>query len=104
MLGAGKRHFEWNFDFIGKSKLFFAMSGMILLIGAVSLSTKGFNFGIDFESGTRVTAALDRSATVEQVRDALRPVGLGDAKIQNVKDPDLGDHVVQVSTSRARSG
>ncbi len=104
MLGAGKRHFEWNFDFIGRSKLFFAMSGMILLIGAVSLSTKGFNFGIDFESGTRVTAALDRSATVEEVRDALSPVGLGDAKIQNVKDPDLGDHVVQVSTSQLGPG
>ena len=28
MLGAGERHYEWNFDFMGKSKCFFAMSGM----------------------------------------------------------------------------
>src|SRR5438552_15432333 len=30
MLGAGKRHISWNFDFMGKSKFFFAMSGTIL--------------------------------------------------------------------------
>ena len=28
MLGAGERHVAWNFDFMGKSKYFFAMSGM----------------------------------------------------------------------------
>jgi SecD/SecF fusion protein len=98
MLGAGKRHWSWNFDFMGRSKVFFAMSGVIILIGALAVSTKGFNYGIDFESGTRVTAALDRSAGVEDVRSAISPIGLSEAKIQNVKDPDLGEHVVQIST------
>ncbi len=104
MLGAGKRHFEWHFDFMGKSKIFFAMSGVILVVGALSLAGKGFNFGIDFESGTRVTAALERPATVENVRDALAPLGLDDAKIQNVEDPDLGENVVQVSTPQLGPG
>src|SRR5687767_7998866 len=60
MLGAGERHMTWNFDFMGKSKWFFAMSGIILLTGAIALSTKQLDFGIDFESGTRVTASLER--------------------------------------------
>jgi SecD/SecF fusion protein len=98
MLGAGRRHLRWNFDFIGKSKLFFAMSGVILLIGAIGMSTKGLNFGIDFESGTRATASLVRPASVEDVRNTLSPIGLGDAKIQQVKDPELGKNVVQIST------
>jgi SecD/SecF fusion protein len=98
MLGAGQRHLRWNFDFIGKSKVFFAMSGMILLIGSIAISTKGLNFGIDFESGTRATASLQRPASVEDVRNAIRPIGLGDAKIQAVNDPQLGNNVTQIST------
>ncbi len=104
MLGAGERHMTWNFDFMGKSKWFFAMSGCILLIGSVALSTKQLDFGIDFESGTRVTASLERDATVEAVRDAVRPLGIADAKIQEVENPELGDHVVQISTAELRPG
>src|SRR5437016_14552844 len=33
MLGASERHLRWNFDFMGRSKLFVAMSGVILTIG-----------------------------------------------------------------------
>jgi SecD/SecF fusion protein len=104
MLGVGKRHLRWQFDFIGKSKFFFAMSGVILLIGAIALSTKGLNFGIDFESGTRATASLERPASVEAVRDALAPLGLDDAKIQQVQDPELGRNVVQVATPQLEPG
>jgi SecD/SecF fusion protein len=104
MLGVGKRHLTWTFDFVGKSKLFFAMSGCILVVGALALSTKGLNFGIDFESGTRVTSSLERAASVEDVRDALAPIGLADAKIQEVEDPDLGQNVVQIATEQLEPG
>jgi len=104
MLGAGERHLRWKFDFMGKSRWFFAMSGVILLIGAIALSTKELNFGIDFESGTRVTASLERDVTVEGVRDTIAPIGLDSAKIQEVENPDLGDHVVQISASELGPG
>ena len=104
MLGAGERHMTWNFDFMGKSRWFFAMSGVILLVGAIALSTKELSFGIDFESGTRVTASVERDVSVEEVRDALGPLGLGDAKIQEVQNPELGDNVVQISTSELGPG
>ena len=104
MLGAGKRHLEWHFDFMGKSKYFFAMSGIILIVGTLALATKQLDFGIDFESGTRVTAALDREASVEEVRDAVRPIGVESAKIQNVENPELGQNVVQISTSELGPG
>ncbi len=97
-LGAGHAKHKITFDFMGASKWFFSMSGLILLIGALAIAGKGINFGIDFESGTRITAPLKQAATVEQVRDSLRSAGFGDAKIQTVNNPDLGKHVVQVST------
>jgi SecD/SecF fusion protein len=104
MLGAGERHMEWHFDFMGKSKWFFAMSGCILLITSLALATKQLNFGIDFESGTRVTAALEQPVSVEEVRDAVRPLGIDSAKIQNVENPEVGENVVQISTSELGPG
>jgi SecD/SecF fusion protein len=98
-LGASERE-PGRFDFMGKSKWFFSMSGVILLAGALAISTLGINFGIDFESGTRITTPLERPASAEQVRDTLAPLGYDDAKIQEVDDPELGKNVVQISVPR----
>jgi len=92
---AGKR---WTFDFMGKSKWFFSMSGMILLIGALAIGGKGLNFGIDFTSGTRITTALTQPAGESSLRSVLEAAGVTDAKIQRVDNPDLGRNVVQIST------
>jgi SecD/SecF fusion protein len=96
-LGAAKPRKPITFDFMGASRWFFSMSGLILLICTLAIGSKGLNFGIDFESGTRVTAALEKPATVEQVRDAISPVGFGDAKIQTIDNPELGPNVVQIA-------
>ncbi|MBN8869585.1 MAG: protein translocase subunit SecD [Solirubrobacterales bacterium] len=90
---------RWHFDFMGKAPKFFAISGVILLIGAGALTTKGLNFGIDFESGTRIEVSLQKEATTEQVRDAISPLGLGDADIQTITDnPALGDNAFQIES------
>lgn len=97
-LGAGEQKHKFHIDYMGKAKWFFSASGLILLICALAMSGKGINFGIDFDGGTRITASLEKAATVEQVRDTLGPMGLADAKIQTLTGSGLGDHVVQIST------
>jgi SecD/SecF fusion protein len=100
-LGAGPERVSWQrFDFMGKARWFFSFSGAILAVGAIALSTLGINFGIDFESGTRITTPLERKANVDQVRGVLEPLGYGDAKIQDVNDPELGKNVFQISVSQ----
>jgi len=47
---------------------------------------------------------LVRAASVENVRGAIRPLGLGDAKIQQVNDPGLGKNVFQISTPQLGPG
>nr|MBA3261883.1 protein translocase subunit SecD [Thermoleophilaceae bacterium] len=97
-LGAGPERMSWQrFDFMGKARWFFSVSGAILAVGAIAISTLGLNFGIDFESGTRITTPLQRQADVDQVRGVLEPLGYGDAKIQDVNDPELGSNVFQIS-------
>ena len=87
---ATKESKGWKFDFMGNSRWFFSFSGAILAAGAIAISTLGINFGIDFESGTRITAPLQQAASVDEVRSTLDPLGYGDAEIQSVDDPELG--------------
>jgi SecD/SecF fusion protein len=83
---------------MGNSKFFFSMSGVILVAGALAIAGIGVNFGIDFESGTRIKTPLERPASVDQVRGVMDAIGYGDAKIQSVSDPTLGKNVIQIST------
>ncbi|MCW2953942.1 MAG: protein-export rane protein SecD, partial [Conexibacter sp.] len=94
---AGRR---WRFDFMGKSRWFFSMSGIILLIGALAIGGKGINFGIDFTSGTRVTTNLVKPASESDLRGVLSGFGASDAKIQRVANKQLGPNVVQISTAK----
>ncbi|HXD59406.1 MAG TPA: protein translocase subunit SecD [Thermoleophilaceae bacterium] len=100
MLAAGKERIRWHFDFMGKSKWFFSMSGTILVAGALAIAGLGINFGINFESGTRITTPVQKAATVQQIRNVLSPLGYGDAKIQAVKDSKLGPNVFQITVKK----
>jgi len=102
-LGAGGEGVKWNFDFMGASKWFFSMSGLILAVGAIAIAGLGINFGIDFEGGTRIQTPIERPASVDQVRQALPPA-VRDAEIQAVEDPELGPNVFQISTAELRPG
>jgi SecD/SecF fusion protein len=99
-VGAHLAGARWRFDFMGASKWFFSMSGVILLIGALAIGGKGLNFGIDFTSGTRITTALTQPASEGDLRSLLEDNGVSDAKIQRVDNPDLGANVVQISTEQ----
>ncbi len=97
-LGAGRQGVRWHFDFMGASRWFFSVSGVILLVGALSLSISQLNFGIDFESGTRIKVALVKSTDENGVRDTLDSAGISGEEIQQVSDPVFGDNVFQIQT------
>jgi SecD/SecF fusion protein len=103
-LGAGEQRFKFRFDYMGASKWFFSMSGMILLVGALAIAGNGINFGIDFQGGTRLTAGLDKPATVQQIHDVLAAQGLADAKVQTISNAQLGPHAVQISAHELGRG
>ncbi|MEA2475607.1 MAG: SecD/SecF fusion protein, partial [Thermoleophilaceae bacterium] len=103
-LGAGEQRFKFRYDFMGASKWFFSMSGVILLIGALAIAGNGINFGIDFEGGTRVTTGLQKPATVDEIRSVLAPQGLADAKIQTISNDALGPNAVQISAHQLGTG
>jgi SecD/SecF fusion protein len=97
-LGASEQKHFFRFDFMGASRWFFSMSGVILLVGALAIGGKGLAFGIDFESGTRITTGLSRPATEASVRSVMARAGFPDAKIQRVTGSDLGPNAFQINT------
>jgi SecD/SecF fusion protein len=98
VLGASGQGKRWKFDFMGASRWFFSLSGVILLIGGFALATKQLNFGIDFESGTRMTAALQKPTDEEGVREALAGVGISGEEVQQVNDPNFGENTFQIQS------
>ncbi|BBY29583.1 protein translocase subunit SecF [Mycolicibacterium sediminis] len=60
------------FDVVGKRKLWFAISGGIVLVCLASILIRGFTFGIDFEGGTKVSMpaqGVNGQVTTQQVED-----------------------------------
>jgi SecD/SecF fusion protein len=97
-LGATKEGIRWHFDFMGASRWFFTISGVILLVGALSLATKQLNLGIDFKSGTRVEVALVKQTDEEAVRDTLDSSGISGGEVQKVSNPGLGDNAYLIQS------
>jgi SecD/SecF fusion protein len=72
-----------NINFLGKGFLACMCSLALILAGATSFYIRGEkNFGVDFRGGDLVTLSSPNTIDVGQVRDALKPIGLADASIQ----------------------
>jgi preprotein translocase subunit SecF len=76
-----------RFDFIGKRKIWFTISLIVVLIGVAGYFIQGgFNFGIDFLGGSLIEVEFDGSTDVGQIRDVLKDTGYGTSIIQQTGD------------------
>jgi SecD/SecF fusion protein len=72
-----------NINFLGKGFLACMCSLALIAAGATAFYMRGDrNFGVDFRGGDLLTLSSSKTIPVRQVRDALKPIGLGDASIQ----------------------
>ncbi|MGH9296380.1 MAG: protein translocase subunit SecF [Acidimicrobiales bacterium] len=71
---------QTRFDFIRKKKIWFTISALIVIAGAISLATRGLNFNIEFVGGTSWQVPAN-GVTVNQARTALTAEGLGGSTI-----------------------
>jgi len=95
-------------DWLGKRKLFFVISIVLLVIGMASLLYRGeFNYGLDFKGGTVVSVRFSDNVEIGKIRDLLP-----DASIQAVQNTsgaggsefqiELGQSVVNEDASIGR--
>ena len=71
-----------HIDFMRRRNTWFAISGTILLIGAISLGVRGLNLGIDFKGGTQIAFQTPKPVPIGNVRDRMTAIGQGDAVVQ----------------------
>jgi SecD/SecF fusion protein len=86
-----------NINFLGKGFLACMCSLALLLAGATAFYIRGErNFGVDFRGGDLVTMSAPNKIDIGEVRDALNPIGFGDASIQ--ESSQVGKSYITVRT------
>jgi preprotein translocase subunit SecF len=80
-------HGETKIDIVGRRRIWFTISLVVVLIGLGSLLTRGLNLGIDFEGGV-VWEVPAGDATVADAEDAMADQGIGDATVQTLESDD----------------
>ncbi len=75
---------ETSIDFIGKRRRWYAFSGIIIIISAITLGTQGLHLGIEFKGGSEFSISK-AGATVEDGRAAIAAAGVtGETVVQKV--------------------
>lgn len=78
------------FDFMGKRKIAFAISALLVLVGlvaAISIPLGRANLGTDFAGGIAMQLRFEKPIEIDRVRKLLKEGGLEDANLQEFADP-----------------
>ena len=78
-----------KFDIVGKSKYFITIAVVAVLTCLAFIMFKGMNYGIDFKGGYILEVTMPAKPDVQQLRDKLNGLQLGEVAIQqfgNEKD------------------
>ncbi|MGH3009726.1 MAG: protein translocase subunit SecD [Gaiellaceae bacterium] len=79
----GQQTAKWlQIDFMRRRYLWFAVSGVIIVAGMVSLGVRGLNLGIDFKGGTQVTFNTQQAYPTSKVAAFMSQEGQPDAVVQ----------------------
>lgn len=73
---------KFNYDFLGKRKIAYAISITMFLIGAISTVFRGLEFGIDFKGGTEIVLQFENPVDVGEIRTYVDNLGLGTAEVK----------------------
>ncbi len=63
-----------NYNFVGKRKLFYIISSVLILVGIGSMFTRGFSTGVDFKGGWTYTIQFKGDVNSTDIRSELNKV------------------------------
>lgn len=71
-----------KFDIVGRRKIWYTISLLVILPGIFCMFIKGFNFGIDFTGGTIIELRFDAPVGIQNVREVMKGYDLDNSTIQ----------------------
>ena len=80
-----------KFDFIGKRKIAYFVSGALLVLSIASFAIRGFNMGVEFTGGRAYVVRFDNNVAADDVRAALENAFPGDASSVSLEVKQYGD-------------
>ena len=89
-----------SFDFIGKRKSAYILSGSLAVISIISFFVLGFNTGVDFTGGRTYVVRFDQNVSAEEVRTAVESALVSDdASKSSVEVKQFGgENLVRIIT------
>ncbi len=76
-------------DMTGKRFWFFLISGVVILIGIISLATFGLKYGIEFSSGSLLTVSFEQRVDQGDLKEELANLGYPNAIVQSTGAGDF---------------
>jgi preprotein translocase subunit SecF len=100
---------EFHMDLVGRRRLWFLISGLLIAGSLIGLLVRGLNLSIDFEGGALLTYANEEGLTSEEIQEALGSMGHEDAVVQladdgrevTIRTESLGEDRTEVLTALA---
>jgi len=89
---------ETSFNFIGKRKIWYSFSGLLILASAATLFTQGLHLGIEFKGGSSFTVT-SANASVSSAESAVTEAGITSQIIVQ----KIGNDKVRVQTNTLTS-
>ncbi|RCW43784.1 MULTISPECIES: protein translocase subunit SecF [unclassified Halanaerobium] len=77
-------------DILGKRKIWYSISTVVIAVGLIFLLINGLNLGIDFQGGTLLEFKFDHAVTTDQIRTILEEIDIAaGSKIQQTTERDI---------------
>ena len=102
-----------NIDFMRWRNLALVVSVVFLVASIALVAVRGLNLGVDFVGGQMIRATFTQPPPIEDVRERIGALGLGDASIQEFGDPNTlairmglpegGEEAANAAGSRVRN-
>ena len=90
-----------KFNVVGRKAIYLGIAVFMLVLSLILVFFKGFNLGIDFESGLSVSVRIDdENVGIEDVRKALSR--LDGVRVQNIGSSDDGRYQIRVKLSEGQ--
>jgi len=102
-----------NIDFMRWRNLALILSLIVTIASIALVATRGLNLGVDFVGGQQIRATFTQPAPVDDIRERVGSLGLGEASIQEFGNPNTlsirmplppgGEEAANAAGSRVRA-